>query len=130
MQNPYVQFLVERDLVPTSVTKRLTENRRFVREPIGMIAVNHGLLNPNDIDTILDRQREESQLRFGDIAVDMGCLTREQVDNLVKIQEFRAAADITEALALGGVLSVEDAGRCLGSYLVGDHEVIAMMSDE
>ena len=129
MVHPYVQFLVERDLIPANVAKRLRENRNFVRQPIGMIAVSHGLLQPNHIDAILDQQRH-SDARFGDIAVEMGYLSRDQVNKLVKVQEFRAAADITEALALGGVFSVEDANRCLGSYLVGDREVIAMMSDD
>lgn len=129
MTHPFVQFLIDRDLIPANVAKRLTEGRRFVREPLGMIAVNHGLLHPKDIDVVLDRQRE-CNARSGDIAVELGCLTRQQVDDLVKIQEFRAAADITEALILGSVLSCEDAVRCLGSYLVGDQEVIAMMSDD
>ncbi len=130
MKHPFVEYLVERDLIPPNVARQLTEHKRFVREPIGMIAVSHGLLRTDDIDIILDRQREFPDRRFGEIAVELGCLTPQQVDTLVKIQEFRAPADIAEALALGGVLSVEDAGRYFGTYLVRDQEMAAMMADE
>ena len=129
MQNPFVQFLIERDLVSAKVAKQLTEKHRFVREPIGMIAASHGLLHPNQIDVILDRQRE-CGLRFGETAVDLGLLTPEQVDTLLKIQEFRAAADIGEALALAGVMSCEDMARYLGASLIRDSEVIDMIAGE
>lgn len=129
MKHPFVEFLVERDLIPPNVARQLAEHKRFVREPIGMIAVSHGLLRTDQIDIILDRQREEPDRRFGEIAVELKCLTEQQVSALVKIQEFRVPADITEALALGGVLSVEDATRYLGTYLVSDQEMAAMMAD-
>lgn len=122
MTNPFVEFLINRHLVPASVARQLTENKRYVREPIGMIAVSHGLLKPNQIDDILDRQRG-SKARFGDIAVELGFLTREQVETLVKIQEFRTTADIAEALALAGVTSCEDVTQYLGAFLLHDREL-------
>ena len=129
MQHPFVEFLSELDLVPASVTKRLSEKKRFVREPIGMIAAGHGLIHPNEIDIILDRQRECKD-RFGEIAIKLGFLTPEEVQTLLKIQEFRTPSYIAEALALAGILSWEDAVRYLGTFLMRDREVIAMISDE
>ena len=126
MQHAFIEFLVEHDYVSENVAKQLTENKRYIREPIGMIAVNHGLLKPNEIDVILDHQRV-SKARFGEIGVELGFLDDTQVSTLVKIQEFRAASDIAEALALSGVLTVEDAVRYLGAYLLRDTEVLAMM---
>ncbi len=129
MGNPFVQFLIERDLVSASVARQLTAKHRFVREPIGMIAAGHGLLHPDQIDVILDRQRE-CKLRFGEVAVELGLLTPEQVMTLLKIQEFRTAADIGEALALAGVMSCEDMARYLGASLMRDNEVIEMIAGE
>jgi len=129
MQHPFVAFLIERDLIPPGVGKRLTDKKDFIREPIGMIAVSHGLLRANEIDIVLDRQRECKDRRFGQIAVELEFLTEEQVEILVKIQEFRTSADISEALALAGVLSCEDTARYLGAFLVRDREVAAMMSE-
>jgi hypothetical protein len=127
MQNSFVEFLIDRDLVSSGIAKQLTEGKRFVCEPIGMIAVSHGLLHPNQVDVVLDRQRGCKD-RFGDIAVEMGFLTREQVERLVRIQELRAAAEIGEALALAGVLSCEDMARHLGAFLLRDHEVFEVMA--
>jgi hypothetical protein len=128
VSHPFVEFLIERDLVPREVGDQLTGQKRFIREPIGMIAVSHGLIQSDQIDVILDRQRECKQ-RFGEIAAELGFLAHVQVDTLVKIQEFRAAGNIAECLALAGVLSFEDAAQYLGAYLVRDREVEAMLSD-
>lgn len=92
-----------------------------------MIAVEHGLLQTTQIDVILDRQRMCNS-RFGDIAVELGALTRHQVETLLKTQEFRTSACIAESLALAGVLSHEQAVLELGSFLVRDREVEAMIS--
>ena len=129
MQHPFVEFLIEQDLVCPNVAKRLTEGKRFIREPIGMIAAGHGLLHPNQIDEILDLQRGCTD-RFGEIAVRLGLLTPEEVITLLRIQEFRTAAHIAEALSLAGALSWEDAVKYLGTSLMRDREVIEMMSNE
>ncbi len=128
MSHPFVEFLIERDLVPAEVGHQLAGQNRFIREPIGMIAVGHGLIRVEQIDVILDRQRTCKQ-RFGEIAVELGFVNSTQVDTLVKIQEFRAAANIAECLALAGVLSFEDAAQYLGAFLVRDREVEAMISE-
>ena len=129
MQHSFVEYLIELDLVPANAAKRLTGKKRLVGEPIGMIAAGHGLLPPNDIDVVLDRQRE-SKDRFGEIAVGLGLLTPDEVVTLLQIQEFRTAANIAEALALSGIVTWEDAVRNLGTFLIRDREVMAMMSDE
>ena len=129
MQHPFVEFLIARDLVPKNVGDLLSGTCRVVREPIGMVAVGHGVLSADQIDGILDRQRESQKL-FGEIAVELGFLTPEQVETLVKIQEFRVGAQISEALALAGVLSCEESIQYLGAYLVRDRELIEMMVDE
>ena len=129
MYHPFIQFLTERDLVSENVAQRLTAKCKILREPIGMIAAGHGLLTPDQIDIILDRQRD-CQSRFGEIAIELGHLMPEQVDNLVKIQQFRTGAQITEALVLGSVLSFGDAVQYLGGFLLRDREVMKMMVDD
>lgn len=129
MEHPFIGFLSERDLIPPHVATRFTQRKGFMREPIGMIAVSHGLIKAQQIDEILDRQRECRNKRFGEIAVELGCLTETQVDTLVLIQQFRSSQDIAEALALAGVMSMEDAARHLGAFLVRDREIAAMLAD-
>lgn len=127
MQHPFIEFLMERDLVPVSVAKRLIEDKRYVREPIGMIAVSHGLLRPDQIDTILDHQ-DDSNKRFGEVATELGFLTEQQVETLIKIQQARVPTDIAEVLALAGVLSCEEATQHVATYFLRDHEAEAMIN--
>ncbi len=124
----FLSYLVDRDLVLASAAEQLGARLHLAREPIGMIAVHHGILSTLQIDTILDTQRTCAD-RFGEIAVRLGFLSEEQVGTLIKIQEFRTAGAITELLALAGLLRYEDAVRHLGAYLTADDEVAAMMSN-
>ena len=39
-----IDFLIERALVPNTIASLLSETCRIVREPIGMVAIGHGLL--------------------------------------------------------------------------------------
>jgi len=66
MKHPFVQYLINQSLIPGAVARRLTENSRGVREPIGMIAVDHGLLNAEQIDTVLDRQCDNTTFFWRD----------------------------------------------------------------
>ncbi len=120
----FVEFLSERDAISATIARRLA-GRHYVREPIGMIAVGHGLLNPAQVDLVLDRQRE-CRDRFGEIAVQLRLLTGEQVDVLVKIQEFRTSCEIAEVLALSHAMTIEDAARHVGAFLTRDREANAM----
>jgi hypothetical protein len=86
------------------------------REPIGMIAVQHGLIRNNQIDMVLDAQRS-SKLRFGDLAVEMNLLSRPQVDRLLKVQSFRIMTDLFEALVLAGLLEYHEALRHLAEFI-------------
>jgi len=65
----FAEYLLERDLIPKGVSQKLAE-RQFVRDPISIIAVGHGLLTPTQIDQILDRQRERRD-HFGEIAIEL-----------------------------------------------------------
>jgi hypothetical protein len=112
----FVQFLTEQGALPQYLSHHLGQ-RRFVREPIGMIAVGHGVLTPDQIDAVLTRQRSSGE-RFGSIAVELGFLTQQQVDVLLQIQEFRSSAEIVEDLALAGVLPLQDGVRQLGAALL------------
>jgi len=89
-----------------------------------MIAVGHGILDPNAIDKVLDHQRGSDE-RFGEIAIRLGLLTHEQVAALMKIQDFRLSAEVAEALALSGILPIEDAAVHLSSYFTRDRESVA-----
>lgn len=134
MEHPFVTYLVERDLIPSDTIKHLSKSTCMVREPIGMIAVGHGLLIGSQIDHVLDEQRGCTQRgdteRFGEIAIRMGYLTEEHVQTLVRIQEFRTAVAIMEALTLAKVFRYEDAIRYLGCYFTHDDEILDVITNQ
>jgi hypothetical protein len=89
------------------------------QEPIGLIAVDHGLIKGRQIDEVLDCQRNTNK-KFGEIGVELGLLTEQKVGSLLQIQKYRVLTSITEALALAGQLSL-DAGVRLLSDFVREH---------
>jgi hypothetical protein len=62
---------------------------------IGAIALRMDLLELEQIDQILELQKQEGEL-FGQIAVRMGYLSQDQVDRLVQLQQ------VYQQLEIGG----------------------------
>jgi len=63
---------------------RMPMPRRFA---LGTVAILRNLLDPEEVSRILEEQRRYPRLRFGDIAVELGLLTREQRDEMVRAQQ-------------------------------------------
>ncbi len=118
MDNPFLDFLVCQGAVPAERAAGLGRHLRTAREPIGTIAFSYGMLAGGDIDEILDEQRNRHR-PFGEIAIEKGLLTSEQVRKLLCLQELRAATETAEALALSDVCPMEDAIEYLGRFLTG-----------
>jgi hypothetical protein len=113
---PFFDYLLKIGVITEDAHERLAGFSRWAREPIGMIAVQHGLIRNNEIDRVLDAQRK-SKLRFGDLAVEMNLLSRRQVDRLLEVQNFRIMTDLFEALVLAGTLEHHEALRHLADFI-------------
>ncbi len=116
MQNYFVEFLLSRKRISPSGAERLEKWLRHTPQPIGMIAMSHGLLTGHAIDEILHRQSETGEL-FGEIAVKMAHLTQAQVDHLLDVQRFRRYTTAVEGLALSGRLPIEEATALFSDFL-------------
>ena len=119
MRKAFLEYLSAEGVISSDVAENLQGLLRGVPEPIGSIAFSYGMITGSDIDVILDEQRREYR-PFGEIAMDMGMLRREQVETLLRIQQVRGATDTAEALALSGVCSVEDTLKQLSQFLVSE----------
>jgi hypothetical protein len=73
---------------------------------IGQLALEEGLISPRDIFDVLRAQRETPDVRFGDLAVEMGLMTRDELMRLLMIQADRKRP-LAEILVAEGVLSQE-----------------------
>lgn len=69
---------------------RMPMPRRFA---LGTVAILRNLLDPDQVSRILDEQRRYPRLRFGDIAVELGLLTLEQRDEMVRAQQEGVFSD-------------------------------------
>ena len=118
MSQPFVEFLLANKKIDESSADRISRWAMRNQEPIGMIAVDHGLIVGRQIDEVLDRQKH-SKRKFGELAIEMELLNEENVTVLLQIQQLRMLTGILEALALCGIQSLDDGFRLLSDFVTG-----------
>jgi len=115
MRKAFLEFLVSEGVLAPQRMSELQNLHKGASEPIGLIAFSFGLIGGGEIDLLLDHQRRDYR-SFGQIAMEMGLLTRQQVQTLLMIQQMRGAVETAEALALAGVGSIEGLMASLGRF--------------
>ena len=83
--------------------------------PIGQLALEENVLSPRDIFAVLQAQSDSPNVRFGDLAVEMGLMTRSQLMRLLMIQADRKRP-ITEILVGQGALTSQKAASEMTAY--------------
>lgn len=116
MIQEFLEFVAQRGLLSREQLAYVRSQLRRAPEPIGMLAFRHGMISGADIDRILDAQRSDGRV-FGELAVEMGILTPAQVESLLGIQRCLSAVEVAEALALSGLVPVNDIMTTLGEFL-------------
>ncbi len=116
MQDEFLDFLGSRAEVSAEALARVRQLVDGAADPIGRIAYSYGLLSPNCIEEILERQRGQAA-RFGEIAIEMGLLTAEQLEALLLIQNLRRVFAVTESLVLCGAADPRDILRHTATFI-------------
>jgi hypothetical protein len=119
----FLDHLLELGLIPQSCHADLSQWSRHSRIPFGMLAVHHGLLTGEDIDSILDAQRSSFKL-FGELAIEMGLLRGAHVPVLLDIQAFQCACSVAQGVALSGAMSLPAVLAELGDLMATDSDRI------
>jgi hypothetical protein len=83
--------------------------------PIGQLALEENVLSPRDIFAVLQAQSDSPNVRFGDLAVEMGLMTRGHLMQLLMIQADRKRP-ITEILVEQGALTSQKAASEMTAY--------------
>jgi hypothetical protein len=83
--------------------------------PIGQLALEENVLSPRDIFAVLQAQSDSPNVRFGDLAVEMGLMTRADLMRLLMIQADRKRP-ITEILVGQGAVTPHKAASEMASY--------------
>ncbi len=107
MKRPFADYLLAAGRLSEQRLRSISHDEWVSREPIGRLALLHGLLAVQDIDHILHRQRTE-QKYFGEIAMEMGLMTEAQLRVLLAGQGVRACIELTEDLALSGQMDMAE----------------------
>lgn len=83
--------------------------------PIGQIALEEGVLSAREIFAVLQAQSASPQERFGEMAVQMGLMTRQELMQLLMIQADRRVP-IAKILVHQGALTESEVARELAAF--------------
>ena len=82
---------------------------------IGQLALEEGTISPRDIFNVLQAQRRSPDMRFGDLAIEMGLMSRDQLMRLLMIQADRKRP-LAEVFVIGGVLSEQQVCQHMAEF--------------
>jgi len=83
--------------------------------PIGQLAMEEGILSARNVFKVLRCQSDLPHERFGDMAVELGLMTRDQLELLLAVQASRKPP-LLDILIRQGALSASRADEELAAY--------------
>ncbi len=108
-------YLKNRGVISAEQLVAAVEVQQARLVPIGQLALEEGMLNPREIFSILRGQCNAPHDYFGEMAIEMGLLARDDVMRLLMIQSERKRP-IGEILVEQGVLSESQLKAELAAY--------------
>lgn len=112
--NLFGNYLVDKGYIDTEQLAKIKAAQAKTRVKLGLIAVTEKLITQQQADAINVRQMMEDR-RFGDIAVEMGLLTKAQVKHLLNLQGA-PYVQFTQAVTDMGLVSVDLIEETLREY--------------
>jgi hypothetical protein len=82
---------------------------------IGQLALEESMLSPRDIFEVLQAQSVSPNERFGELAIEMGLMTRDELMRLLMIQADRRRS-IADILVFQRVLTRQQVAAEMGEY--------------
>lgn len=114
-QNKLSRWLVNKEVMDIPTLSRALLQVAADNRAIGEMAVELGLMLPENVDTILAKQ-EETKERFGKMAIELGFLEPEQLVQLIAWQ-IEPPERLISAISKCGYFPVERGRLLLGEYL-------------
>jgi len=74
--------------------------------PIGQLALEEGIISPREVFDVLRAQGQRPNVRFGDLAISMGLMNRNDLMRLLMLQEDRKRS-LSDILVAQGVMTTE-----------------------
>lgn len=115
--------LVQSGLVSAEDFVEAVSRREDERPPLGQIAIEEGLMGVRQVLDVIRTQRGASGRLFGEVAIEKGYLSSDDVARLLALQQQRQRPVIQHLVELG-LLTYEDAAaaardRAGGQVLIG-----------
>jgi hypothetical protein len=82
---------------------------------IGQLALEEGMISPREIFNVLHAQRSAPDVRFGDLAIEMGLMTRNELTRLLMIQADRKSP-LADVFVTEGILSDKELAREMAEF--------------
>lgn len=99
-------YLKNKGIISAEQLVAALETQLNTLTPIGQLALEEGIIRPRDIFDVLRAQSEVPNVRFGDLAIEMGLMTRDDLMRLLMIQADRKRS-VAEILVQQRVLTAE-----------------------
>ena len=119
METLFGEFLVEREYVSEENVLSALEVQSKSRIPLGQLAIQNNFLKSVDVLKILNKQRKatngNSKDKFGEIVLELGLLTENQLSELSKIQEERTPL-LGKVLVDQGAMSASQLVKALKEF--------------
>lgn len=112
--NIVANYLVNKNRISLNQYVELFEELSKVRAKVGLIAVHEGLMTEYQADTV-NMLQASMNMRFGDLAVEKGFLTEEQVKELLK-KQGDPYLSLAQALENMGVMRLTDLDLVMKKY--------------
>ena len=82
---------------------------------IGQLALEEGIISPRDIFDVLQAQGRSPDVRFGELAIEMHLITRDELMRLLMIQADRKRP-LAEVFVTEGMLSEQQVTREMAEF--------------
>ena len=130
--NIVANYLVEKGRISVDQSRAIFDELKRVRAKLGLIAVHEGLMTEYQADTVNMLQATMDK-RFGDLAVDKGFLTENQVQELLR-KQGDPYLSLAQALENLGIMRLTDLDLLMKKYQAEKELTIssieALKSDE
>jgi hypothetical protein len=99
----FASFLLAKGAAGKGQVVAALEEQRRSRPPIGRVAIHAGMLDGAGVFGVLAHQARHPSQRFGEAAIELGILSRGQVDELLHLQRKQTPSLEAVLVKLGAI---------------------------
>ena len=115
MKQCFTEFLVSQGAIDAEEGASVRAWAHQSRDLLGTIAMDHGILDGEQIRAVVSRQREGGEM-FGDVCVELGFMGRRELDVLLGAQDLRTIRCEAERLMLLGAVGIGEVEGLLSGF--------------